>query len=220
MHLGPRSQTSKTPRFVLGDCVDVFIKLNGWTLWPRFTGTYYSSTILTCVLVLGEHQSGDANHDPYPTLVEKANGKKALVVRNNVWGKYLGCINVTFDANGDVTSWNKNPILLDASVPEGMLSVCLIWSSRISVNMYKYVKCMFRVMTRVAPLYPLYALGSKASWFSKNTLYYRCWNLVFSLCTTYAGVQCSHFVLQMLEFSVLTLYYRCWSFNRCGDHES
>ena len=48
-----------------------------------------------------------------------------MVVQDYTFGKYLGYLNITFDANGDVTSWAGNPILLDASVQPGtLLTVC------------------------------------------------------------------------------------------------
>ena len=42
-----------------------------------------------------------------------------LVVQAYAWGKYMGFINVTFDENFEVQTWNGDPILLDKTVPRG-----------------------------------------------------------------------------------------------------
>lgn len=55
---------------------------------------------------------------PYPTEVASPAAEPVLVVSAWEWGKYLGRIDVTFDANGVVTSFNGDPILIDASIPE------------------------------------------------------------------------------------------------------
>jgi hypothetical protein len=39
------------------------------------------------------------------------------------FGKYLGILQVDFDASGEVSSWSGNPILLDGSVTEGLLTL-------------------------------------------------------------------------------------------------
>ena len=41
---------------------------------------------------------------------------KVLVVQDYKYGKYLGRLNVEFDGDGKLTSWNGNPIILDNSV--------------------------------------------------------------------------------------------------------
>lgn len=56
---------------------------------------------------------------PYPTVIEQASGKKALVVQDFTWGKYLGYLNITFNTDGDVVAYNGNPILLDNNTAEG-----------------------------------------------------------------------------------------------------
>ena len=53
----------------------------------------------------------------YPTVVTNKSGKKVLVVQTNGYGRYLGDIEISFDSNGDVTSWSKEPILLKNSIP-------------------------------------------------------------------------------------------------------
>ena len=55
---------------------------------------------------------------PYPTVVNAPNGAPVLIVQDGAYGKYLGDLEVTFDDNGVATSWQGDPILLDASVTE------------------------------------------------------------------------------------------------------
>ncbi len=55
---------------------------------------------------------------PYPTVVNSPSGDPVLIVSDGSFGKYLGRLDVTFDDNGVATSWEGEPILLDASVPE------------------------------------------------------------------------------------------------------
>ncbi len=54
---------------------------------------------------------------PYPIVAtNKAN--KTLIVQAAAYSKYLGRLDVTFDAKGNVTAYEGEPILLDASIPE------------------------------------------------------------------------------------------------------
>ena len=55
---------------------------------------------------------------PYPTVVNSPSGDPVLIVTAEALGKYLGRLDVTFDANGLPTAWQGEPILLDASVAE------------------------------------------------------------------------------------------------------
>jgi 5'-nucleotidase/UDP-sugar diphosphatase len=55
---------------------------------------------------------------PYPVVVKSPGGAPVLIVSDFWMAKYLGRLDVVFDANGIATSWKGNPILLDASVPE------------------------------------------------------------------------------------------------------
>ncbi|XP_040062786.1 protein 5NUC-like [Ixodes scapularis] len=54
----------------------------------------------------------------YPTLVDKTDGSRGLVVQAYCYGKYLGFLQVTFDGNGNVINGTGNPILLNSSVTE------------------------------------------------------------------------------------------------------
>lgn len=54
---------------------------------------------------------------PYPIVVaNKVN--KTLIVTAEAYSKYLGRLDVTFDAKGNITAYEGEPILLDANVPE------------------------------------------------------------------------------------------------------
>ena len=75
-----------------------------------------------CICSIGNPPSDESPVGPYPVVVNQSGGKIALVVQDYTFGKYLGYLNVTFDGNGDVTSWAGNPILLDASVQPGTLA--------------------------------------------------------------------------------------------------
>jgi len=55
---------------------------------------------------------------PYPVMASSPAGDPVLVVTAQSWGKYLGDLKVTFDAEGVVAEWSGDPILLDNSVPE------------------------------------------------------------------------------------------------------
>lgn len=55
---------------------------------------------------------------PYPTEVTSPTGDPTLIVSSWEWGKYLGRIDLTFDENGVIQSYNGAPISIDASVPE------------------------------------------------------------------------------------------------------
>ena len=73
------------------------------------------------VIVSGHTHTYLSNTDedaegPYPVVVDSPAGTPVLVVSDAAWGKYLGRLDVTFDANGVPVSWQGNPITLDASV--------------------------------------------------------------------------------------------------------
>lgn len=74
------------------------------------------------VLVGGHTNTYLANGDPdaegpYPTVVTAPSGDKVLVVTAFAYGKYLGRLDVRFDAQGRVVGWGGGPILLDDTVP-------------------------------------------------------------------------------------------------------
>lgn len=54
----------------------------------------------------------------YPTEVTQKSGRKVYVVQAYAYTKYLGNFSVNFDARGEVTYIEGNPILVDASVEQ------------------------------------------------------------------------------------------------------
>ncbi|CAH1800913.1 unnamed protein product [Owenia fusiformis] len=77
----------------------------------------HSNTFLYNGVVPGTPENGRVE-GPYPTIVTQASGAKVLAVQDYQHGKYLGYLKVSFDDNGVVTSWDGNPIYLNASVAE------------------------------------------------------------------------------------------------------
>jgi len=53
---------------------------------------------------------------PYPIVERGPRGEPALVVQAGQWSKWLGWLDLEFDAAGRLVRWQGNPILLDASV--------------------------------------------------------------------------------------------------------
>jgi 5'-nucleotidase/UDP-sugar diphosphatase len=73
------------------------------------------------VIVGGHSHTFLSNTDPdaagpYPVVVNASDGNPVLVITDFSWGKNLGHLNVTFNANGVVTNYSGNPILLDRHV--------------------------------------------------------------------------------------------------------
>ena len=65
-----------------------------------------------------KNPSNNIIEGPYPTIVTKADGKRAAVVQAYAYTKYLGHLNMTFNDNGDLVSWKGLPLLLDGSIEE------------------------------------------------------------------------------------------------------
>ena len=63
-------------------------------------------------------KDGDIPLGPYPTVVTSPGGSPVLVVTDYTLAKYLGRLDVTFDADGKPTSWKGEPILLDAKITQ------------------------------------------------------------------------------------------------------
>ena len=55
---------------------------------------------------------------PYPTVVTAPGGDPVLVVTAYDWGRYLGRLDVSFDANGKIETYEGKPIFIDESIPE------------------------------------------------------------------------------------------------------
>lgn len=72
-------------------------------------------------LYAGTPPAGDYPVDSYPVIVEHPGGHKVLIVQAYAYSKYVGNISLWFDDEGEYTAWEGSPILLDYSVPEGMV---------------------------------------------------------------------------------------------------
>ncbi len=55
---------------------------------------------------------------PYPTVVDASDGNPVLIVTNGAYAKSLGNLNVSFNADGVVSEYSGDPILLDSSVTQ------------------------------------------------------------------------------------------------------
>ena len=80
-----------------------------------------ASLPLVDVIVGGHSHSLLSNTDeaavgPYPTMVTNPAGQEVPVVQANQYGKHLGALEVTWDAEGNVVSAVGEPYLIDASV--------------------------------------------------------------------------------------------------------
>ena len=50
---------------------------------------------------------------------QQGSGRKVLVVQASAYTKYLGNLTVRFDAQGEVASWEGNPIFMSNDKPQG-----------------------------------------------------------------------------------------------------
>lgn len=70
--------------------------------------------------LLGTFDNKDfpASEGPYPTVVPNPDGNRTLLVAAWEWGKLLGRLKVTFNDAGAVESFEGNPIVVSADLPE------------------------------------------------------------------------------------------------------
>lgn len=70
---------------------------------------------------------------PYPTVVNSPTSEPVLVVSAWDWGRYLGRLDVTFNAAGVVDTYNGAPILIDSSIPDdpAIAADVVIWKEPI-----------------------------------------------------------------------------------------
>lgn len=88
--------------------IDVIVGGHSHTLLGRHQDTCRSDGL--CL-----NSAGD-----YPTVVRGPDGKNVLVVQAWEWGKFLGNLKVSFDAQGDVKSWQGNPVIVAGDLlPQG-----------------------------------------------------------------------------------------------------
>ncbi|WP_102127557.1 bifunctional metallophosphatase/5'-nucleotidase [Deinococcus planocerae] len=70
--------------------------------------------------LLGSFDNKDfpPSEGPYPTVVQNPDGNRTLLVAAWEWGKVLGRLQVTFNDAGAVESFQGNPIVVSADLPE------------------------------------------------------------------------------------------------------
>lgn len=66
----------------------------------------------------GQQPDHEMSEGDYPTVVSQANGKKVPIVQAYAFSKYLGYLEVEFDDEGNLISFQGSPILLNANVPQ------------------------------------------------------------------------------------------------------
>ncbi|XP_040063025.1 protein 5NUC-like [Ixodes scapularis] len=69
-------------------------------------------------LYSGQSPGDDTPAGPYPTVVKRDDGSIALVTQDYCFGKYLGFLELQFDATGKLKNWSGNPILMDYTIEE------------------------------------------------------------------------------------------------------
>ena len=74
---------------------------------------------------------------PYPTIVKQPNGKKVPVVQAYAYSKYLGYLNLTFNSNGDLISYEGKPILLSQDKPQGKVYLPSYLKNQITTYSHK-----------------------------------------------------------------------------------
>lgn len=74
-------------------------------------------------LYRGEQPDLEVPEGFYPTEVVQKSGRKVYVVQAYAYTKYLGNFIVSFDAKGEVTHIEGNPILVDASIKEVRIQI-------------------------------------------------------------------------------------------------
>lgn len=71
------------------------------------------------LLYNGTAPSGEVPEDTYPVMVNNnARGHTILIVTAACFTKYLGNLSISFNHNGEIVSWEGEPIFLDRSIAE------------------------------------------------------------------------------------------------------
>nr|XP_056712167.1 5'-nucleotidase [Euleptes europaea] len=87
-------------------------------------------------LYTGAPPSNDIPAGNYPFMVKSDHGPQVPVVQAYAFGKYLGCLNVKFDDQGNVISASGNPILLNSSIPEDAKVKAEVDTMRVELNKF------------------------------------------------------------------------------------
>ena len=70
-------------------------------------------------LYTGDKPSSEKIIGPYPTEIKQTIGKIVPVVQAYAFTKYLGHLVLTFDDDGNLVTFNGDPILLTQDLPQG-----------------------------------------------------------------------------------------------------
>ncbi|XP_035385298.1 5'-nucleotidase [Electrophorus electricus] len=87
-------------------------------------------------LYTGDPPSTEVPAGPYPLMVQSEDGRQVPVVQAYAFGKYLGCLKITFDSEGHVLKAVGNPILLDSNVTEDPVIKADVDSWRVNLANY------------------------------------------------------------------------------------
>ncbi|RVE45432.1 hypothetical protein evm_009867 [Chilo suppressalis] len=66
----------------------------------------------------GTSPDSEKPEGPYPMIVKQASGRKVPAVQAYAYTKYLGKLHLVFDSDGELISYDGNPIILDKDVPQ------------------------------------------------------------------------------------------------------
>lgn len=69
-------------------------------------------------LYTGKKPSVEEPEGLYPTVIKQKNGRKVYVVQAYAYTKYLGNLTIDFDGQGEITSIQGAPILVDSSIEQ------------------------------------------------------------------------------------------------------
>ena len=67
---------------------------------------------------IGDPPDSEIPTSLYPEIVTQPSGRKVAVVQAYAYTKYLGVLNLKFDANGELAEAKGNPIVLDYKIKE------------------------------------------------------------------------------------------------------
>ncbi|KAG0332394.1 hypothetical protein BG000_010049, partial [Podila horticola] len=74
-------------------------------------------------LIVGGHSHsylGDPKNPnyegPYPTVIKNLKGENTLIVQAFCWGRYIGHLDVVFNPEGQIVSWEGAPVLVEYSI--------------------------------------------------------------------------------------------------------
>jgi len=76
-----------------------------------------SETLLSNIYAIAGGTYTAVAEGPYPTVVDSASGEPVLVVQAFRHNRFLGRLDVTFDANGVATDWGGDAILMSHYIP-------------------------------------------------------------------------------------------------------